>query len=142
MAGMLNELITQQITILFDGLNRLHHALFKSGRRSESDEVTIMALRLRQIAAGEPAPVDDPRPSDPAELARMTAIELRKRMSAMAYGEMVIVASVEPARTGYRASLVHYDLAHEVFGKLGPIGCADEIQQQEVARAKQWAGDT
>lgn len=88
----------------------------------------------------------DPRPDDMAELARLTAIELRRRGI---FAEVVPPSAVvrlpvplhsigEPL-TSHRGRMVL--LHHSDFDNLGPIGCADSIQAEESRRAQEWAGD-
>ena len=77
------------------------------------------------------AEANDPRPSDMAELARLTAIELRKRGI---WARVNIWHNVEISECVY--SLLFSD-----FNNLGPIAIADEIQRQEAIRAQEWAGN-
>jgi len=88
-------------------------------------------------------PPDD-RPDDMAELARLTAIELRKR----GIWAEVVDGNIETLRFGTKnpkgASMtwgVHSLYASD-FDNLGPIGCADVIQAEEARKAQEWAGDT
>jgi hypothetical protein len=87
----------------------------------------------------------DPRPDDPAELARMVAKEPRKRGNfAREYRSVVEVAcfvgaegKTDTAYPGYHSYSVHF----ADFDNLGPIAIADEIQAHEARRAQEWAGD-
>ena len=84
----------------------------------------------------------DARPDDLAELARLTAVELRRR------GIWADVDAYAPCsvRLPRRGSLMmhtqsYYTLSASDFNNLGPIGCADVIQSEEAKRAAEWAGD-
>jgi hypothetical protein len=73
--------------------------------------------------------IHDPRPDNMAELAKMTAVELRKRGI---WARVNIWHNVEISECVY--SLLFSD-----FDNLGPIACADVIQAKEVRRAQEWA---
>ncbi len=87
---------------------------------------------------------NDPRPDDMAELARLTAIELRKRgiwarVSEGQKGVMILgnPADTIPWRVGY-----YYDMACKAeWTPLGPVAIAEAILSLEVVRAQEWAGD-
>jgi hypothetical protein len=86
----------------------------------------------------------DPRPDDMAELARLTAIELRKRgiWACSASDTHVLCAISVPTIHGGKAGFVRiHSLLFGQFDNLGPIGCADVIQAEEAKRAQEWAGD-
>jgi hypothetical protein len=78
----------------------------------------------------------DERPDDLAELARLTAIELRKR-GIRAKAE---VYHVFPHYVDIGSHI--YYVGTSDFDNLGPIGCADVIQAEEARKAQEWAGDT
>ncbi len=128
-----DDATAQRIVMLMGGLARLNGALVAAGKRSEADEIAAMSTRLREIAHGEPV---DPRPDDMAELARLTAVELRKRgiwaEASSSYGGSVLV---------YAKNKTYHSLQIAEFDNLGPIACADEIQRQETNRIREWAGD-
>lgn len=102
-------------------------------RHIESD--TIRTL----LAATDPdAAVNDPRPSDPAELARMTTVELRKRgiCAIDNHGE---VHFPRPERAFSGMPTLRYGcalLCRDVFEDLGPIACANVIIAEEAARLR------
>lgn len=116
----------------FNALNKLHYELHREGRIAERDDATAMAMRVRRIALGEPPIVQDPRPSDPAELAKAVAAELRKRG---------IWAHVDPRIGPVVYVSAAYPMFRNDFDNLGPVAIADEIQAAEVRRAQEWAGD-
>jgi hypothetical protein len=138
-----DDATAQQILMLMGGLARLNGALVAAGKRVEADEVAVMSARLREIAHGD---VADPRPDDMAELARLTAAELRK---CGIYAELVTLAaiirlptplhSIGEALTSHRGRMV--TLHDSQFDNLGPVACADEIVRQEIRHAQEWAGD-
>jgi len=89
----------------------------------------------------------DERPADMAELARLTAVELRKRgIWAFTFSglSVVNVPRVKPLRTGHAVEHDPYakSMYSSDFDNLGPIGCADVIQAEEARKAQEWAGDT
>lgn len=99
-------------------------------RHIESDTIRTLLAALEQGAA------PDPRPSDPAELARLTAIELRKRglCAIDNHGE---VHFPRPERAFSGMPTLRYGcalLSRDVFADLGPIACADAIVAEEAAR--------
>jgi hypothetical protein len=75
----------------------------------------------------------DPRPEDPAELARMVAVELRKRG--------IFAKDREDGISIPSGCHWLYNLRAIVFADLGAIAIADEIQRQEALRAQEWAGN-
>ncbi len=77
----------------------------------------------------------DERPSDLAELAQLTAAELRKRGIWAKYDAGVICIP-------HASTIWSYSLYWSQFDNLGPIGCADVIQAEEARKAQEWAGDT
>lgn len=85
----------------------------------------------------------DPRPDDMAALARLTAIELRKRgiWGISSHGE---VHFPRPERAFSGMPKLRYGCAllyRSEFDNLGPIACADVIQAEEARHAQEWAGD-
>jgi hypothetical protein len=90
----------------------------------------------------ERAKLHDPRPADLAELARLTAIELRKYREAWHTGGAEVWtlrlrgSPLAPAVRQFAHLLNRSD-----FDNLGPVACASAIQALEVARAQEWAGD-
>lgn len=74
--------------------------------------------------------IHDPRPESTEELARQTAIELRKR-GIRAEAHTLLVSTCQWI----------YNVCLSVFDNLGPIACADVIQAGEARRAQEWAGD-
>lgn len=89
----------------------------------------------------------DPRPTDMGELARLTAIELRKRgIRALTQGfenEPLtwIIIERDTRHMKPLPSWMNYHITTSQFANLGPIGCADVIQAEESRRAQEWAGD-
>jgi hypothetical protein len=91
-----------------------------------------------------PGQTFDPRPTDMAELARMVAVELRKRGIHADYDAQVIrlpvpINSVNEYLTSYRMRVV--PMFEVAFDNLGPVAIAEEIVRQEAKRAREWAGD-
>jgi len=97
-------------------------------------------------------PQDDPRPSDPAELARQVAMELRKHslFAAVFFDDEPTTIYVQrPQRSrlnvvGSRFPDTYWAplfVLSQEFDGMGPIAIADEIQAAEVRRAQEWAGD-
>jgi hypothetical protein len=92
-------------------------------------------------------PPDD-RPDDMAELARLTAIELRKR-GIWAYtdpkdesnGPYVWSLRFKGIPGRSKAQWCWSSMLWPQFDNLGPIGCADVIQAEEARKAQEWAGD-
>jgi hypothetical protein len=91
----------------------------------------------------------DSRPDDMAELARLTAIELRKRgiwaEARYAYaGSAWFVWVAQLTHLGPRVlgEMGFHSLTMGDFDNLGPRACADLIQAREAVRAAEWAGDT
>lgn len=88
----------------------------------------------------------DPRPDDMAELARLTAIELRKRgiwasaANVTHIPDPVVIVPFRNAREP-RWYVKSYCFYGNDFDNLGPIACADVIQAEEARRAQEWAGD-
>ena len=88
---------------------------------------------------------DDPRPVDPAELARLVAKELRNR-SVVAAEEFTNVYVLRPLERDpnvlmTRATWYPWSVHFSCFDKLGPIACADFIWHQERKWTQEWAGD-
>jgi hypothetical protein len=93
---------------------------------------------LKTLCPGQPP--DDPRPDDPAELARQVAIELRKRgIWAHKDDELPYVKTPFPMLVMFRE--YPYSIHASEFDNLGPIAIADAIQALEAKRAQEWAGD-
>lgn len=90
----------------------------------------------------------DTRPDNLAELARLTAIELRKRgIRALTQGfenepDTWIVIERDTRLMKPWPLWMNYVLTRSQFGNLGPIACANVIQAEEAKRATEWAGDT
>ena len=84
----------------------------------------------------------DERPADMTELARLTAIELRKRFSAVAVAEHVLVGRVRGQNPNFRAELGFHTMTNPDFAGMGPAVIADEIQAIESRKTQEWAGDT
>ena len=141
----IDESIKQHIAVLFAGMTRLHGLLVTACRRPESDEVGTMAIRLRQIASGDSS---DPRPEDPAELARLTAEALHQRGISADWRDWTVGAVLVPCHDATGLSESTYLMTRSEFDNLGPIGVANEIQAQEAdrlakwrAQQRNWAGD-
>jgi hypothetical protein len=88
----------------------------------------------------------DPRPTDLAELARLVAIELRKRGIWCAVSQHLHAAVITTSFEGTpiderRARSTSHILDRPRFDNLGPIACAGIIQQEEARYAREWAGD-
>jgi len=83
----------------------------------------------------------DPRPFDMAELARLTAAELRKRGIWAQCGGTVNDHAVKISRPDDCMAYRWHTMLHPDFDNLGPVACADEIQRLEALRAQEWAGD-
>lgn len=83
----------------------------------------------------------DERPDDLAELARLTAAELRNRFSAVAVAEHVLVGRVRGQNPNFRAELGFHTMTNPDFAGMGPRAVADEIQAIEARKAQGWAGD-
>lgn len=85
----------------------------------------------------------DPRPSDPVELARQVAVELRKYREAwVADGVAVWVLRLHGDRSNPSVRQFAHLLHRADFGNLGPVAIADVIQRLEAKRAQEWAGDS
>jgi hypothetical protein len=87
----------------------------------------------------------DPRPDDMAELARQTAVELRKphrglHADAIGIGVYVLRPNGPPGST-HGGGWFPHNIIGAQFDNLGPVACADEIQRLEAQRAQEWAGD-
>jgi hypothetical protein len=88
----------------------------------------------------------DPRPDDMAELARLVAIELRKRGMPVddEIGAVVVLRFTDLRKKDGAFSSTRrfsHSLYASEFNNLGPIACADVIQAEEARRAQEWAGD-
>ena len=85
----------------------------------------------------------DERPADMAELARLTAIELRKRgiWTFGDYSPFVWVGRLKLRDKRIESADHCYSLLASDFDNLGPSGCADVIQAEEARKAQEWAGD-
>lgn len=91
----------------------------------------------------------DPRPDDMAELARLTAIELRKRGIWADTGAKALLPTIVRTQRArfddigkHKPYSAGWNLALSQFDNLGPIACADVIQAEEARRAQEWAGDS
>lgn len=107
-----------------------------SGFSASADKIAAL------LAATAPLP-QDPRPSDPAELAQAVAKELRKlgfRQKMEQYAPCTIMLPAWDARGRLSITFVH--TTDSKFDNLGPRAIADVIQQEEAKRAAEWAGDT
>lgn len=90
----------------------------------------------------------DPRPDDTAELAKMTAIELRKRgiWAEARPAACRVIWFIFIGRLGHKGAGVTREFGchsptHSMFADLGPIAIADVIQAEESRMAQEWAGD-
>jgi hypothetical protein len=129
------------------------HWAFDHGCRVRAGALRHYAARLEHVTCATclsrfDAPIrtepKDPRPDDPAELARMVAIELRTRQQgtfAVAVAEHVLVARIRGRNGDYRSELGYHTMSASDFDNLGPIAIADAIQALEAKRAQEWAGD-
>jgi len=88
-------------------------------------------------------PIHDPRPTDLAELAQLTAVELRKiPVLAWYQGGTEVWAMQLQSQPPYPSiRRFSYSMLSSDFDNLGPIACASAIQALEVRRAQEWAGD-
>lgn len=86
----------------------------------------------------------DARPDNLAELARLTAAELRKRGIWADVDTQYAPNSVRAPTRGMLLmhSQTYHSLSGSCFDKCGPIACADVIQAESATRAQEWAGDT
>lgn len=113
---------------------------------SELNEDGIEALHVLLAATEPQEQTPDPRPDDIAELARLTAIELRRRgiIADDESGAVVVMRFVDHKKRFGMFSPTRR-AAHSMFSpdfdNLGPIGCADVLQAEEARRAREWAGD-
>lgn len=99
---------------------------------------------LLAATAPDPGP---PCPADMADLARLVAVELRKR-GIWAFGDEHIVRLGRMRPVGIRvpcaswaSNNVAYSMYRSDFDNLTPSECADLIQREEAAKAAEWAGD-
>jgi hypothetical protein len=111
------------------------------------EDALVLSEKLGTLARRE-----DPRPSDPAELARQVAMELRTHslFAAVFFDDEPTTIYVQrPQRsrlnvTGskfpdtYWAPIFPFS---QEFDGMGPVAIADEIQRQEAVRAREWTGD-
>ncbi len=109
---------------------------------ADHPELITCATCLSRFDAPIRTEPKDPRPDDPAELARQVAIELRKHREAWHQGGAEVW--VIRLRGSPQAPSVR-QFCHSLFGakfdNLGPVGCAAVIQVEEVKRTQEWAGD-
>lgn len=89
--------------------------------------------------------IDDPRPNDMAELARLTAIELRSRavVALEEFGAVYVVRAKKRDPNVFMTPVFWHPwlMVYPCFDNLGPIGCADAIQTAETKHTQEWAGD-
>lgn len=107
----------------------------------QEDEIEIFRCAL----ASKQAP--DSRPSNMAELARLVAVELRKRgiWAHPRWEDGCISVIGFHGHGAYDRFQVPgmrpYVMTNSDFNNLGPIAIAAEIAQEEAIHAQEWAGD-
>jgi len=114
---------------------------YLSGKRpwnAETEDRVISTL----LAATEPDP-GPPRPDDMAELARLVAVELRKRWIWAAVASEIATSTIRYPMVGGAGRLCwKYTYTTEPrFDSLTPREIAVAIQDEEAKRAAEWAGD-
>jgi hypothetical protein len=103
---------------------------------------------IKAMVQDPDVPSPDPRPDDPAELARQVAKELRKRTWAEARPALgghvwfVWVARLCHNGRAIKAELGDYSPTDPTFAGMGPVAITNEIVRQEALRAQEWAGDS
>ena len=129
------DMIATQCAVLFAGLNRLHTNLHDAGRIEERDEVTAMALRIREIAFGK----SEPKPeNDHDKLSQLTAHDIAMLVAANLAPDFADARSESAAvcfmqRCPGRAPLfVAYSMLDARFHGLASNEIADIIRREEA----------
>ena len=133
------DMVATQCAVLFAGLNRLHTNLHDAGRIEERDEVTAMALRIREIASGK----SEPKPeNDHDKLSQLTAHDIAKHVAANLSSDFADVCSKSAAvcfmrrNPGQAPLFVVYSMFDARFHGLASNEIADIIRREEAECVK------